>query len=146
MKHQIRSISQNHKRNHQIPTLTKILFIVLILSAYSQSAFADFNFPSQPRDYVGNDRYHQPAIDFDTDSCFPSSAVDSNGKLNPGISDKSITGGCRPSYNGHANIYARSKCQKEGGKNYCAHVWGLYFEKIILAYRDMLDICMTGST
>lgn len=43
------------------------------------------------------DARYQPAMDFDTDSCYAVSAMDENGNANPGVwtSASDLTGDCR---------------------------------------------------
>lgn len=70
----------------------------------------------------------QPLFDYDSDSCFPAAAVESNGRLNGGLQDTgSITGGCRNNHLGKANTYSRAKCDK--GSGWCGIIYTLYFEK-----------------
>ncbi|WP_279616901.1 NPP1 family protein [Streptomyces caeruleatus] len=70
----------------------------------------------------------QPLFDYDSDSCFPAAAVESNGRLNGGLQDTgSITGGCRTNHLGKANTYSRAKCDK--GSGWCGIIYTLYFEK-----------------
>ncbi|MER6710106.1 MULTISPECIES: NPP1 family protein [unclassified Streptomyces] len=69
------------------------------------------------------DKY-QPLFDYDSDGCFPSSAVGPDGQLNGGLNPSGNPGGdCR--YVGSANTYVRTACDP----NWCAYVYALYFEK-----------------
>lgn len=55
----------------------------------------------------------QPALDFDTDSCYNTAAVGVKGKLNPGLQHKNtgITENCRKLNRlQRANVYSRQRC------------------------------------
>ncbi|MCD7441010.1 NPP1 family protein [Streptomyces lincolnensis] len=68
----------------------------------------------------------RPYFDYDSDSCFPATAIDWNGNLNGGLQDTgSVTGGCRTDHLGKANTYSRVKCNN----GWCGIIYTLYFEK-----------------
>ncbi|KAK4186482.1 necrosis inducing protein-domain-containing protein [Podospora australis] len=70
----------------------------------------------------------QPVLDFDTDSCYHTSALDEHGGTNPGLGSvvKCPADDCRnPDRLDHANVYARSRCNN----GWCAIMYEYYFEK-----------------
>lgn len=77
-----------------------------------------------------------PVFDFDTDGCLPAAAVSRTGLQNPGVSiGGSITSGCRnDAFLTYSNTYHRKSCATSSGVEYCAHMFGLYFEKDQWAY------------
>lgn len=70
----------------------------------------------------------QPAIDYDTDSCYAVPAVGPDGTLSRGlVLGGSVTNDCRDEADlDNTNSYARSLCNKSG---LCVHVYAFYFEK-----------------
>lgn len=85
-------------------------------------------FAAPPAPLKGNatafQKAFQPYFDYDGDSCFPSAAIGSDGRLNGGLRPSgNIVGGCR--HLNTANTYARAKCNHD----WCGIVYGLYFEK-----------------
>ncbi|KAI2626292.1 secreted protein [Xylaria nigripes] len=73
------------------------------------------------------DKKFQPAMDFDTDGCYNTPAIDANGNLNPGLD-------CGGATNGHChdlsdlqnnNVYSRARCNN----GWCGIIYGYYFEK-----------------
>ena len=68
-----------------------------------------------------------PAFDYDTDSCYPSVAIGTDGTLNGGLKPTgSVTGNCRTSAHlNNTNSYSRVKCNN----GWCAYMYALYFEK-----------------
>jgi hypothetical protein len=65
-----------------------------------------------------------PEFDYDSNSCFPATAVDASGRLNGGLNNSgSITGACR--HPNTANTYTQAWCKN----GWCAYVYALYFEK-----------------
>ncbi|MCD7443216.1 NPP1 family protein [Streptomyces lincolnensis] len=68
----------------------------------------------------------QPVFDYDGNSCFPATAIDSSGTFNGGLDDSgSVTGQCRTGHLGKAQTYSRVKCNN----GWCGIVYSLYFEK-----------------
>jgi hypothetical protein len=69
----------------------------------------------------------QPALDYDTDGCYPTPAIGPDGTLNGGLKNSgSLSGGCRDKVDlDNTNAYSRSKCNN----GWCAYMYGLYFEK-----------------
>lgn len=91
---------------------------------------------------AGSDRLHESVtiegkrlavvFDFDTDSCYPSSAIYPNGAVNPGLEEQSsgLTAGCRePSQIGNSNTYYRKATIINNGVVYATHMYALYFMK-----------------
>lgn len=72
-----------------------------------------------------------PVFDYDTDSCYPTVAVDANGIRNGGLKPTGhVTGKCRRSTHlSNSNTYHRSGCKTQNGDRYCGHMYALYFEK-----------------
>ncbi|MFC0865640.1 NPP1 family protein [Sphaerimonospora cavernae] len=70
----------------------------------------------------------QPAMDYDTDGCYPSVAVGAYGDLNEGLKTSgALNGSCRDESDlENSNMYARSHCNANG---WCAHMYTLYFQK-----------------
>lgn len=79
----------------------------------------------------------QPSLDFDTDGCYNTPAIDSNGNVAEGL-DHNYTGGsdgCRdPSDLDNNNVYVRTRCNN----NWCAFVYDYYFEKDV-AVQHVID-------
>ena len=75
-----------------------------------------------------SDATFQPAMDYDTDGCYPASAIDAAGKVNPGLKTTgAVNGSCHDASDlANDNMYARTRCDANG---WCAHMYGLYFEK-----------------
>ncbi|KAL2754924.1 hypothetical protein ACRALDRAFT_1071536 [Sodiomyces alcalophilus JCM 7366] len=69
----------------------------------------------------------QPLLDFDTDSCYNTAAIDPNGRPNPGEqATGSITGDCRWRQQlENSNVYSRRRCNN----GICAILYEYYFEK-----------------
>ena len=69
----------------------------------------------------------QPAMDYDKDGCYPTPAIGSDGKLNPGLKmGGAINGNCRDESDlNNTNAYSRSECRKD----WCAYMYAFYFEK-----------------
>ncbi|MGW4796216.1 NPP1 family protein [Nonomuraea sp. NPDC004297] len=74
------------------------------------------------------DRKWQPALDFDTDSCYNVPAIWANGKINPGlpVNAGTLTSDCRNRNRlGATNVYSRAKCNN----GWCAYMYAYYFQK-----------------
>lgn len=69
-----------------------------------------------------------PALDYDTDGCYSTSAIGPDGTLNPGLRPTgALNGACRDAADlANTNTYVRARCNTNG---WCAHLYGLYFEK-----------------
>jgi hypothetical protein len=72
-----------------------------------------------------------PVFDFDGNSCLPSAGISRSGQRNGGLKNTGdITGQCRSSnFLETSNTIHRFSCASVGEDLYCAHVYGLYFEK-----------------
>ena len=73
-----------------------------------------------------------PVFDFDGDGCLPSAGISRSGQKNGGLkaSFSSITAGCRSgNFLETSNTVHRAACKTHNGKEYCAHIYSLYFEK-----------------
>ncbi|KAM7210113.1 Necrosis inducing protein (NPP1) domain containing protein [Rhypophila decipiens] len=78
------------------------------------------------------DKRYQPAMDFDTDSCYNTPAMgpppnnDLNTGLEPKDSNDSLTDDCRrEEMLERANVYSRQRCNN----GYCAIMYAYYFQK-----------------
>ncbi|KAK4158945.1 necrosis inducing protein [Cladorrhinum sp. PSN259] len=70
----------------------------------------------------------QPAVDFDRDSCYATSAIDRSGNLNPGLDHKKECPAsvCRaPNRLENLNVYSRARCNN----GICGIMYEYYFEK-----------------
>ncbi|MCB5178781.1 NPP1 family protein [Streptomyces antimicrobicus] len=83
--------------------------------------------PALPANADPMERTFQPAYDYDTDGCYPTPAIGSNGVLNGGLSPTgALNGSCRDSWDlDNTNGYSRATCNN----GWCAVIYGLYFEK-----------------
>lgn len=72
-----------------------------------------------------------PVFDFDGDGCLPSAGISRSGQQNGGLNPVgSITGSCRAThFLESSNTMHRHTCKDNGGHQYCAHFFSLYFEK-----------------
>ncbi|KXJ96688.1 necrosis inducing protein-domain-containing protein [Microdochium bolleyi] len=79
----------------------------------------------------------QPSLDFDTDGCYNTPAIDSAGNVAEGL-DHNYTGGssgCRDESDLDNNqVYVRTRCNN----GWCAHVYDYYFEKDV-AVQHVID-------
>lgn len=111
---------------------TTCLLCSLALSGLSLPAYAH-NFSKLDQALPNNvDAYSiAPVFDFDTDGCLPSAGISRSGEKNGGLKPTgSITGGCRSSnFLDLSNTYHRYACINQGGDQYCAHFYALYFLK-----------------
>lgn len=69
----------------------------------------------------------QPLLDFDSDGCYNTAAIDPSGRTNPGkAATTSLQGGCRDRAQlENSNAYSRKRCNN----GYCAVMYEYYFEK-----------------
>ena len=70
----------------------------------------------------------QPAVDFDTDGCYATSAIDPSGHLNPGLDHKKDCPAtkCRARDRlDNLNVYSRARCNN----GICGIMYEYYFEK-----------------
>ncbi|KAM0550180.1 hypothetical protein ACHAPJ_009028 [Fusarium lateritium] len=101
--------------------------------------------PNVKRDLIGRltDGAHeiehkfQPVTDFDKDGCYYTSAIDQNGKTNPGISKvigKGLASDCRDNNRlENNNLYSRRRCNN----GWCAIMYEYYFEKDQLVWGSI---------
>ncbi|MEU5658909.1 NPP1 family protein [Streptomyces sp. NPDC047737] len=99
---------------------------VALVVASASSAFAA---PPRalPANADGLEQTFQPAYDYDTDGCYPTPAIGSDGTIATGLNTTgAVNGSCRDIEDlDNTNGYARSKCNN----GWCAIMYGLYFEK-----------------
>lgn len=102
--------------------VTAVLFVVLPVSISWET-------PPQklPESAPLSNLTWQPALDYDTDGCYPTPAIGPDGTLNPGVKNGgTLNGECRSESDlDNTNAYSRSKCNH----GWCAYMYGLYFEK-----------------
>ncbi|KAM3499410.1 hypothetical protein MY10362_007327 [Beauveria mimosiformis] len=69
----------------------------------------------------------QPLLDFDSDGCYQTSAIDKDGKTNPGHgATGTLQGDCRDAHQlDNANSYSRKRCNN----GICAVMYETYYEK-----------------
>ncbi|KAI0180087.1 secreted protein [Hypoxylon sp. FL1284] len=91
-----------------------------------------------PEKATANDKKWQPAMDFDTDGCYNTPAIDADGNINPGL-DHENTGlatDCHdPSDLSNNNVYSRARCNND----WCAYMYDYYFEKDVALADIPLD-------
>ncbi len=83
--------------------------------------------PALPASAPAADLAHQPALDYDTDGCYPTPAIGPTGTLNPGLAPGgALNGRCRDAADlDNTNAYSRSLCNN----GWCAYMYTYYFEK-----------------
>ncbi|KAI1499940.1 necrosis inducing protein-domain-containing protein [Biscogniauxia marginata] len=78
---------------------------------------------------TANDKKWQPALDFDTDSCYNVPAVDADGNVAKGLGNdysNSASEQCRDAEDlDNNNVYSRQRCNNK----WCAYMYDYYFEK-----------------
>ncbi|POR38268.1 FG-GAP repeat domain containing protein [Tolypocladium paradoxum] len=82
-----------------------------------------------PKKATADDLVWQPALDFDTDSCYNVPAIGPDGHVDRGRSrHETNTEGCRTEYDlNHSNVYSRRRCNN----GWCGYVYDYFFEKDI---------------
>lgn len=85
--------------------------------------------PPLPQRATVDDLKWQPALDFDTDSCYNVPAIGPDGHIDQGRSrHETNTEGCRDEYDlDHSNVYSRQRCNN----GWCAYLYDYFFEKDI---------------
>ncbi|KAI1074487.1 secreted protein [Whalleya microplaca] len=81
-----------------------------------------------PEKATADDKKWQPAMDFDTDGCYNTPAIDANGNINPGLDheDTGLASECRDASDlSNNNVYSRARCNN----GWCAYLYDYYFEK-----------------
>jgi hypothetical protein len=83
--------------------------------------------PALPKAAPDADLKFQPAMDYDKDGCYPTSAIGPDGTTNPGLDlGGDLNGECRDESDlDNTNAYSRSKCNND----WCAFMYAFYFEK-----------------
>jgi hypothetical protein len=106
--------------------LRSIVVAAAVMVAVPGAAFAD---PPPALDWnaPSTDRSYEPAFDYDSDGCYPTPAIGSNGVIAPGLNTSgAINGSCHDAWDlDNVNVYSRSKCNN----GWCAYMYGVYFEK-----------------
>ncbi|KAL7626174.1 hypothetical protein AAE478_002944 [Parahypoxylon ruwenzoriense] len=91
-----------------------------------------------PEKATAGDKKWQPAMDFDTDSCYNTPAIDANGNINPGLDhdNTGLSSGCRDASDlSNNNVYSRARCNN----GWCAYMYDYYFEKDVAIANFPLD-------
>ncbi|OAA81860.1 necrosis-inducing protein [Akanthomyces lecanii RCEF 1005] len=111
----------------------KLIALSGMLAIASASPIAEIS--AAKRDVIGAldesaDQFeidHQPLLDFDSDGCYQTSAINKDGKTNPGHGATGTPqGDCRdPHQLDNANSYSRKRCNN----GICATMYETYFEK-----------------
>ncbi|KAI1873960.1 uncharacterized protein JN550_003229 [Neoarthrinium moseri] len=81
-----------------------------------------------PEKATADDKKWQPAMDFDTDSCYNTPAIDANGNMAPGLDhdNTGLSSDCHDlSDLQNNNVYSRARCNN----GWCAYMYDYYFEK-----------------
>ncbi|RYP03901.1 hypothetical protein DL764_004817 [Monosporascus ibericus] len=81
-----------------------------------------------PERATADDKKWQPAMDFDTDGCYNTPAIDANGNIAEGLDpwQDGNSGGCRDESDlDNNNVYSRQRCNN----GWCAYIYDYYFEK-----------------
>ncbi|XXH05160.1 hypothetical protein Hte_011585 [Hypoxylon texense] len=92
-----------------------------------------------PEKATAGDKKWQPAMDFDTDSCYNTPAIGANGDINPGLDNDNtgLSSDCRdPSDLSNNNVYARARCNN----GWCAYMYDYYFEKDVAVANFPFDL------
>ncbi|MFD3684515.1 NPP1 family protein [Nocardiopsis sp. NPDC058631] len=107
-----------------VSSVVGALALVVALPAYAFAAPP----PALPASYAEADGKWQPAFDYDTDGCYSSPAIGSDGTIAGGLKTSgALNGNCRDQSDlDNTNSYSRSKCDASG---WCAYMYALYFEK-----------------
>ncbi|KAK6072699.1 hypothetical protein SCUP515_07279 [Seiridium cupressi] len=91
-----------------------------------------------PEKVTADDKKWQPAMDFDTDSCYNTPAIDANGNVAPGL-DHENTGLSTDCHDlsdfQNNNVYSRARCNN----GWCAYMYDYYFEKDVAIQYFPLD-------
>ncbi|KAG7132111.1 NLP effector protein 10 like [Verticillium longisporum] len=79
-----------------------------------------------PKRATENDLRYQPALDFDTDSCYNVPAIGCDGKIAEGLEPDGTKKDCRDLADlDNTNVYSRQRCNS----GWCAYMYDYYFEK-----------------
>ncbi|KAI0189249.1 secreted protein [Astrocystis sublimbata] len=106
----------------------------LCLSANASVLSSDFHAISKrdppaalPSCATDADKRWQPVMDFDTDGCYNTPAIDGDGNVAQGLKcGGAKNGNCRDESDlDNNNVYSRARCNN----GWCAFVYGYYFEK-----------------
>jgi hypothetical protein len=99
---------------------------IALFVAVPSVAFAD---PPPALDWNApwTDRTYQPALDYDSDGCYPTPAIGRDGTIAPGLNPGgAVNGQCHDSWDlDNTNAYSRVKCNN----GWCGYLYALYFEK-----------------
>lgn len=117
-------------------------YIALLLTAFGVLVAASPVNLAVKRDVIGalpassasDEARYQPILDFDTDGCYYTSAIDINGRTNPGLPIQgNINEPCRqPNRLQSSNVYSRKRCNN----GWCAYMYEYYFEKDQVGEED----------
>jgi hypothetical protein len=116
------------RRRGRFSFATRTLVATVIFTVFLPTTFAWAAPPQKlPGSAPTEDLRWQPALDYDTDGCYPTPAIGPTGMLNGGLKNSgSLRGDCRDASDlDNTNAYSRSKCNN----GWCAYMYGFYFEK-----------------
>lgn len=120
--------------NYYMFTDTRFLSVVQGVIILTSAAIGDSKvkaFDKLPESASEEARKIAVAFDFDTDSCYPSPAVSSDGKMDGGLkATGDMTGECREKEQlDNSNTYYRKASIKKDEVEYSVHMYALYFKK-----------------
>lgn len=119
-----RPTGRRTRRRRAVPVVVAGAFTLAL--AFPGTAFAD---PPKalPQNASDLEKKFQPAYDYDTDGCYATPAIGSDGTIAPGLKlGGDVNGNCRDASDlDNTNGYSRSKCNHD----WCAVVYASYFEK-----------------
>ena len=103
--------------------------VTLMLSQATPALAQSWPTPVSPLPELATalDKRFQPAIDFDTDTCFNVAAINASGAVSQGASTYATRppASCRnATYLRQSNVYARSRCNN----GYCARVYSYFWQ------------------
>ncbi|KAI1815984.1 necrosis inducing protein-domain-containing protein [Poronia punctata] len=91
-----------------------------------------------PQKATADDLKFQPAMDFDTDSCYNTPAIGPDGTINPGLPHNNVglSSDCHDlSDLQNNNVYSRARCNN----GWCAYLYDYYFEKDVVLGNVPID-------
>lgn len=131
--------TQLQNDRHRAARIHLLGCLVITCLALWPAAVGAHDFPALDEAIPGPEAFPGPSVaelapvfDFDTDRCLPSAGISRDGQTNGGLEPTgSLTGQCRSTnFLETSNTIHRYQCEENAdGEIFCAHVFGLYFEK-----------------